>query len=147
MNAKVFCGGKQAARLKPNISGTTLVELIVSIFVFSVVMLGGMSFFTLGQNSEQRANWIDFASSLALNQQQTFFAYRWDQLQSIPGNQVLMPSFSPDQRQFYCLTTISYNTYGSMQIANLHTVVTWDNQPSSVVVDFDTQISSPVIHG
>jgi type II secretory pathway pseudopilin PulG len=134
MKAAVFNGKKS------NNSGTTLVELITAILIFSIVMIGGMSFFVLGNQSFQRSKRVAFATQVGYEAIQKYSTQSWDNLQSIVGT-----AMDPGGITYKCATTVTPVTVGAMQTKNINTVVTWPGQTAAETVDFDTSISSPVV--
>jgi len=151
MKAAVIKRNKQAWRSM----GQTLVELIVAIFIFSIVLLGGLSFFTLGFNSFERAKRVSFAREYGYSALQRYSAISWYQLENWrlnnPGGQQIETPTDPSSGITYtCTTTITaipaYLTPGGLpQVDDLSTVVTWPGQTAMQAVDFETWISSPVI--
>ena len=137
-------------------AGQTLVELIVSVFLFSVVVLGGMTFFTLGNNSFERSKQVDFAMQYGYGNIQGMRVNYFDVLYhggvAYTGSQRTsdaMPMPPTPGGYDYVITKIftpkSYGP-GTPAVLQLEVDVTWPpGQLASQVVDFETLISSPII--
>jgi Tfp pilus assembly protein PilV len=58
---------RQRSRKRLGTSGTTFVEVIIAMIIFSLIMLYGLSFFVYGNRSGARAREKKFAMQMAMN--------------------------------------------------------------------------------
>ena len=133
----VAAGGRAA--------GQTLIEFIVAVLIFSIIMVGGLTFFTLGANSEVRAKQIDYARWFGNSVIQSCisnntFDGRWGV--GVPHSDAPWP-LTVDGTTYTLYTDYTPVIVGSSAKIDVHVIVTWPQNP--VGIDFDTSVSSPIM--
>ena len=122
--------------------GTTLVELIVTVIIFSVLMLGGLNFFFFAHNFTAVAKQEMTAVTIGKTTMEEIMTMPWDVLSkmvSYSGSKIV------DGITYTTSETFMNSISGTTSVEYFHVAVTWPTQPRDFVVDFDLSISSPVV--
>ncbi|MGA2091617.1 MAG: prepilin-type N-terminal cleavage/methylation domain-containing protein, partial [Endomicrobiales bacterium] len=118
--------------LRPRTHGFTLVELIVSVFIFTILMVFGMSFFSMGNVPFLRAKRTMFAVSYGEGEMERYQSIAWSNLGSTVTTTV-DPNTGTTFTDTIEVTTV---TIGSTLFAYIGSSVTWPGQ--NTPVDFET---------
>ncbi|GEM_PF-4865826 len=121
------------------IDGFTLIELMVSVILFTIIMLFGMAFFTSADRPFASANKALFAISLGTGVLESYKTLNWNNLVSATTTAVDPKSGVT----FTCTTEVTMVTVGSANFKYIGTTVTWPGQ--NVNIDFVTARSTTVL--
>ena len=124
-----------------NCEGFTLIEVMVASIVFSVGMLCGLAFFSIGQGATTKAQEIDFALQTAENDMEAAIA---NPAGLVPGSTITKPAITNTSTNVKFTDTIkvsaTVNNYESVQCN-----VAWTSPGSGVqhlIISSYVQISS-----
>jgi prepilin-type N-terminal cleavage/methylation domain-containing protein len=107
--------------------GTTLIEIIVAIVIFGVLMLSGLSFFSLANQSQANANKLITATELcnSIMQERKTWSYATNLTDAFPVIE------TGQAGTFY--VSIEEKPISSLDTKMVHVSVTWPDQGASVV--------------
>ncbi len=129
-----------------NYRGTTLIEVIIAMIIFSVLMLGGMSFFVFARkfstNAKQEMIAV-YRARCAIDQAMT---YKWTTMDpAVPYGGTFTTADGTTYTRSGIWTIVPYGS-GSTNLKQLHYSLTWTGQPPSEVVDYDVLIAEPKVN-
>lgn len=136
--------------------GVTLIEVVISIVIFSVLMMGGLTYFFLAHKFSTQAKQELIAIQLCKSRLELMQNLRWNTLQygispapypGYPSGFGLTENVTgPDGGTYRLYHQITFDVDGSNMYAIVYVQASWDSQPIFKTYNFTTIISSPVVN-